>query len=116
MGSSAERVLLGGRMWTFLLAQAVLLLILGSVESAPKTTPTPEKLTTRQTVSTTSKHIVPKGCVSDCTGRRNGDYHSCLGCHVYATCSNEIISDNRPCPSELIWDNKLRLCLQESST
>eukprot|EP01084_Bolivina_argentea_P162317 282502_1 len=41
-------------------------------------------------------------CISsnaDCTGRADGDYHSCISCNVYASCWGEgtQITDNRPC-------------------
>ena len=55
-------------------------------------------------------------CVSDCTGMKNGDYQSCLGCNVYATCSNEILYDNRPCPADLVWDDNLKKCMYTSNT
>ncbi len=55
-------------------------------------------------------------CVSSCLGVANGDYHSCRGCHFYATCSNEIIYDNRRCPSNLVWDDILKRCEYTSYT
>merc|ERR1712193_290140 len=58
-----------------------------------------------------------KRCISDCEGRANGDYQSCLGCDVYASCSEGIFTDNRPCPDEgTVWDDKLKKCLFNSNT
>ena len=47
-------------------------------------------------------------CVADCAGVSNGDYQSCVGCHVYATCSNGRKYDNRPCPANLVWDDNVK--------
>ena len=46
----------------------------------------------------------------------DGDYQSCQGCHVYATCSNEILYDNRPCPADLVWDDNAKRCEWISTT
>ncbi len=46
----------------------------------------------------------------------DGDYQSCCGCCVYATCANGILYDNRPCPAGLVWDDNLRRCEFTSST
>ncbi|XP_065941126.1 uncharacterized protein [Magallana gigas] len=53
-------------------------------------------------------------CVSNCTGRDNGDYQSCSTCHGYVSCSNEVLSD-RPCQNgypgkPLIWDDVQKRC------
>ena len=55
-------------------------------------------------------------CVADCSGKSNGDYQSCLGCHVYLTCSNGVAYDNRLCPGVLVWDDNLKYCNYESAT
>ncbi len=55
-------------------------------------------------------------CISSCTGLSDGDYQSCLGCHVYASCSNERLYDNRPCPAGLVWDDHLKRCEWVSTT
>ncbi|KAI0207365.1 hypothetical protein LSAT2_007983 [Lamellibrachia satsuma] len=49
-------------------------------------------------------------CVSDCTGVDNGDYQSCIGCHVFVTCTNGRKKDNRPCPANLVWDDNVKRC------
>ena len=46
----------------------------------------------------------------------DGDYQSCLGCDVYATCSNELLYDERPCPANLVWDDNAKRCEYESAT
>ena len=58
-------------------------------------------------------------CVSDCTGKADGDYQSCTSCNVYVTCSNERLIDNRPCaPSTpaLVWDDNKKRCEYSSPT
>ncbi len=55
-------------------------------------------------------------CVSSCQGVANGDYQSCQGCHVYASCSNGILYDKRPCASNLVWDDKKKKCEYKSET
>ena len=54
-------------------------------------------------------------CVRSCLNRRNGDYQSCNGCHVYVTCSSRGIHDNQPCPSGLEWNDNIKLCDWETS-
>eukprot|EP00483_Globobulimina_turgida_P007157 UN07171 len=59
-------------------------------------------------------------CVSNCNGVCDGDYTSCNGCHVYATCIGGVLSDNRPCapnnpnPS-LMWNDEIKACDYSSS-
>ena len=58
-------------------------------------------------------------CVSDCTGKADGDYQSCTSCNVYVSCSNERLYDNRPCaPSTpaLVWDDNKKRCEYSSPT
>jgi len=56
-------------------------------------------------------------CVSSCKGMPDGDYQSCKGCGVYVSCSNEIMSDCRPCPkSNTYWDDNTKTCEHKSST
>ena len=68
------------------------------------------------TSSTCNRGRNDGSCVSDCKGMQNGDYQSCLGCDVYATCSNELLYDNRPCPADLVWDDDKKRCEYESDT
>jgi len=63
-------------------------------------------------VNSASNHV----CISDCEGVEDGDYQSCLGCRVYVSCSNEVMSDYRPCPENLVWDDNLKKCHYTSST
>eukprot|EP00483_Globobulimina_turgida_P002623 UN02627 len=50
-------------------------------------------------------------CVSDCSGVADGDYRSCSSCHVYATCSNGILYDDRACATEaLYWNDQSKTC------
>ena len=60
--------------------------------------------------------LVARQCVISCTGLPNGDYQSCQGCNVYATCSNSILYDNRPCPADLVWDDDRKRCELTSTT
>eukprot|EP01083_Nonionella_stella_P165793 552595_1 len=55
-------------------------------------------------------------CITNCTGESDGDYQSCIGCNVYATCSNDVIYDNRPCPAGLFWDDSSKRCEWTSTT
>ena len=45
-------------------------------------------------------------CVSSCEGKPDGDYQSCNGCSVYASCVGGHLIDNRPCPPGLVWDDR----------
>ena len=54
-------------------------------------------------------------CASKCDTLKDGDYRSCLGCDVYATCSNGILYDNRPCPAGLVWSTDARACTYKSN-
>ena len=54
--------------------------------------------------------------MSSCSGVSDGDYMSCQGCNVYATCSNGLLYDGRPCPANLVWDDNLKRCEWESTT
>lgn len=62
------------------------------------------------------KEIKVGQCIQNCKHVRNGYYHSCKGCNVYATCANGRIYDNRPCPSNLLWNDLIKRCDWESST
>ncbi|XP_071111191.1 uncharacterized protein [Haliotis cracherodii] len=55
-------------------------------------------------------------CISACSGRPSGDYQSCNGCNVYATCANGYMYDNRPCVAGTVWDDTLKRCEMTSST
>ena len=55
-------------------------------------------------------------CVKKCKNKADGDYQSCKGCHVYLSCSNEVIYDERPCPTDELWDDKYKDCLPTSAT
>ena len=55
-------------------------------------------------------------CIVSCSGLADGDYQSCLGCTVYASCVGGYIYDNRPCPGGLLWDDNLKQCAWESTT
>ena len=59
--------------------------------------------------------------MSSCVGMPDGDYQSCHGCKVFVSCSNENITDNRPCPvgndgMSLLWDDNTKTCERESQT
>ncbi len=55
-------------------------------------------------------------CVSSCAGVADGDYQSCTGCHVYSSCSNGGIYDERSCPVGLVWDDNKKRCEYKSDT
>ena len=55
-------------------------------------------------------------CITTCTGLRDGDYQSCNGCQVYATCYKGQLFDNRPCPSGFVWDDIQKRCAYTSTT
>ena len=55
-------------------------------------------------------------CVSNCRKIRNGDYQSCDGCDVYVTCSNGLITEDRPCAASLVWNDETRQCAGTSPT
>ena len=55
-------------------------------------------------------------CVRSCANQPNGDYQSCDGCDVYVTCSNGLTYDNRPCPSKIVWNDKIKACDWTSPT
>ncbi len=60
-----------------------------------------------------------EACITSCEGLPNGDYQSCNGCTIYATCSNEILYDGRPCAPAtppLVWDDNLKRCDYDSET
>ena len=77
--------------------------------------------TTTEATTTTTTEADPTGtgasCITSCNGRSNGDYQSCIGCDVYATCSNGYLYDERPCaPGGLVWDDNVKRCEWESAT
>ncbi len=56
-------------------------------------------------------------CITDCEGLPDGDYQSCRGCHIYASCVSGILYDYRPCnPLGLQWDDNTKRCEVESTT
>lgn len=87
-----------------------------TTNQASSTTKTTTTATTASTGRTTAGTSAGPRCVSDCVGRPDGDYHSCLGCSVFATCSNGRLFDNRPCPSTLVWDDERKRCEYVAAT
>ncbi len=56
-------------------------------------------------------------CITDCDGLPDGDYQSCRGCHIYASCVSGILYDYRPCnPLGLQWDDNTKRCETVSTT
>ena len=60
-------------------------------------------------------------CIEGCKGRPDGDYQSCKACDVYATCSNEILYDERPCAygknnKQPVWDDEKKRCMWKTDT
>ncbi|XP_025082915.1 uncharacterized protein LOC112557334 [Pomacea canaliculata] len=78
---------------------------------------TAPSIVTTTTPSTTTTHFIERGkCLASCKGVPDGDYQSCFSCHFYITCSNGFLWDNRPCPSNLVWDDLLQMCVHVSTT
>lgn len=55
-------------------------------------------------------------CITSCDGVKNGEYQSCSGCHVYASCFGNILYDERPCQSGLVWSDDFKRCEYTSNT
>nr|KAG5691224.1 hypothetical protein BaRGS_019435 [Batillaria attramentaria] len=51
-------------------------------------------------------------CITSCVGRPNGDYQSCFGCSVYASCVGGMIINNRACPGGTVWDDGLKMTVR----
>ncbi|KAL3884584.1 hypothetical protein ACJMK2_024716 [Sinanodonta woodiana] len=55
------------------------------------------------------------GCVNSCVGHRDGNYQHCSDCHRYVACINGH-DYSMPCPSNLVWDDKIKGCEVTSAT
>ncbi|XP_046560765.1 uncharacterized protein LOC124269770 [Haliotis rubra] len=55
-------------------------------------------------------------CITSCTGLPDGDYQSCKGCKVFATCWHEKLFDDRPCVGNTVWDDSFKRCELSSAT
>ncbi|XP_045170461.2 zinc metalloproteinase/disintegrin-like [Mercenaria mercenaria] len=55
-------------------------------------------------------------CITSCKGVRDGEYQSCRGCHVYASCNDNVLMDGRPCQRKLLWSDDLKRCEYSSNT
>ncbi|KAI0225346.1 hypothetical protein LSAT2_023808 [Lamellibrachia satsuma] len=56
-------------------------------------------------------------CITSCEDRLPGNYQSCQGCGVFATCDASLkFFDNRPCPATLVWDDNVKNCRGYSAT
>ena len=58
-------------------------------------------------------------CIASCDGLESGNYQSCLGCDVFATCVHGNMYDNRSCqetPWGLSWDDNTKRCQNFSDT
>ena len=65
-----------------------------------------------------SECVPYQGCIRGCDGLGDGDYASCVSEHVYASCSNGLLYDERPCaPADppLVWDDILKRCEYEAT-
>lgn len=110
-------------------------LIVKTPPTAPSTTPTTNGVTTPSTtakppptvfiplpammgVSTVKigGNVFITGCISDCTGKPEGDYQSCQGCSLYTTCAVSGFFYHRPCPVNLKWDDNKKTCEYRSSS
>lgn len=59
---------------------------------------------------------VTSPCVRSCDGLQSGSYQSCTSCNMFATCSEGVLYDNRPCPASLLWDDVSKRCEVSSTT
>eukprot|EP01084_Bolivina_argentea_P103902 186082_1 len=85
-------------------------------------------------VSSTPSHSPPSGnyrtpavcgdCMSElygCWAVDDGDYASCNGDNLYATCSTDVdgvthyLTNDRPCAANLVWDDNVGRCEAVSS-
>ncbi len=89
----------------------------------PSTTPTATTSATTTpsttTPATTTSAANPSQighCISSCAGLESGDYQSCHGCNVYASCLGGRLIDDRPCPGSLVWDDIKKRCEHSSQT
>ena len=55
-------------------------------------------------------------CIKRCSRLPDGDYQSCVGCDVYASCVAGRIYNNRPCPEGLHWDDNNKICDNKPSS
>lgn len=58
----------------------------------------------------------PYNCVSSCENIPDGNFQSCKGCNVFASCSGGRLIDSRPCAAKLVWDDIVKQCVYTSST
>ena len=84
-----------------------------SSSSSSSTTTTPTATTT--TTSSTNPSQISR-CITSCAGLESGDYQSCHGCNVYASCWGGGLTDDRPCPASLVWDDIKKRCEYSSPT
>ena len=67
-------------------------------------------------VSTTPCKTTGSRCITSCANEANGDYQSCRGCDIYASCVAGRMIDNRPCARSTVWDDAIKICKYRSST
>ena len=82
--------------------------------SATTPTTTTTTITTPKTTATNPSQI--SRCITSCAGLESGDYQSCHGCNVYASCTFGWLTDDRPCPASLVWDDIKKRCEYSSPT
>ena len=87
---------------------------LSSPNSSSSKTTTPTAATTPTTTTATPSQI--SRCITSCAGLESGDYQSCHGCNVYASCWGGGLTDDRPCPASLVWDDIKKRCEYSSPT
>lgn len=54
-------------------------------------------------------------CITSCANLQDGNYASCQACKFFATCSNSILTDRRPCPANLLWNDGIKSCDQPNN-
>ena len=56
-------------------------------------------------------------CVNTCTGVEvGGRYHSCRGCHSFATCGAGGVLSDQDCAANLTFDATVKTCTRTSTT
>ena len=61
--------------------------------------------------------FVTDKCIKSCEMKKDGNYASCSGCEVYATCTASVLQDDIPCGmdkgKQLYWDAKKKACTKK---
>ena len=88
------------------------------VDPEPSTTSTTTTTTPTLTSDDPSDSLQPHSCVGEsCDGLPAGNYQSCYTCRGYVTCAGPgHFPILRPCPANLVWDDRKKRCAYRSKT